>query len=250
MLPFLSVGPFLLQLPGLAILFGGWVGISLTEKYARRRKIDHEAAYNLVLVALISGIAGARLGYVASHLGAYLSAPLSVLALKNEALSLPFGLAVALLTACWYGYRRKLPLLPTLDAVATGAAGMAVFIGIAHLLSGDAFGKVTSLPWAIYLWDAYRHPSQIYEIVYALAVLGAIFWFLHRGTRDGEIFYLTTVLMSAGRLFLDAFRGDSPLTTGGFRIPQLVSLGILLLAWAAYAFHTRKNTVNPKEEIL
>ncbi|GAB4535088.1 MAG: prolipoprotein diacylglyceryl transferase [Anaerolineales bacterium] len=247
MLPYLRIGPFLLQLPGLALLLGVWVGSSLAEKQARRLRLSAEAVYNLIFIALIVGLAGARLGYAAQYAAIYRQEPLQIFSLKPQTLSLPAGLAAALLTAYLYTMRKGLPLRPTLDALAPGLAAFWPFLGLAHLLSGDAFGRATSLPWAIYLWDAPRHPTQVYEILLAVAVLLVVLGRVRTALWEGETFLLTVALMAAARLFLDGFRGDSPLTTGGLRIPQLDALFILLLTWGLWSRWTQAH--HPKDFI-
>ena len=61
MYPYLRLGPFLLQLPLLALLVGVWIGSSLTEKEAARLKLPSNIVSNLIFVGLIAGIVGARL---------------------------------------------------------------------------------------------------------------------------------------------------------------------------------------------
>jgi len=242
MFPYLRIGPFLLQLPGLALLLGVWVGISLAEKQALARRLDASAVYNMIFAALVAGVVGARLGYAAQYASIYLDTPLQLFALNPQTLSLPSGLLFAAVAAALYGYRRKLPLLPTLDVLGIGGAALAVFIGVAHLLSGDAFGSPTDLPWAVYLWDEYRHPAQVYEILLALGVLALVLRQSPR-RRRGEVFLLTVAGSAAARLFLEAFRGDSPLTPGGFRIPQLLSLLILAAVWMVWPILSTRNAV-------
>lgn len=170
MYPYLRLGPFLLQLPLLALLLGVWIGSALTEKEAARLKLPAAAVNNLVFVGLMVGIVGARLAYAARYLQVYVENPLSLLALNLNTLSGFDGLLIGLVFAALYGWRKKLPLQPTLDALAPGLAAFMVALGMAHFLSGDAFGAPADLPWSIYLWSEYRHPSQAYEALAALAV--------------------------------------------------------------------------------
>ncbi len=228
MLPFLRLGPFTLQAPGLALLVGVWIGSSLAEREAARLKLSAESVYNLIFYGLVAGVIGARLAYAAQYASAYLANPLSLLALTPNTLSPSAGLVIGILVAAFFGRRRKLPLGPTLDAIAPGLAAFMVAFGIAHLMSGDAFGTPTKLPWAIYLWDDYRHPSQIYETLIALVILGIV-WKRPLGQPGDGVNFLVMVAFSAGaRVFLEAFRGDSVIWAGGFRAAQVV--GVLLLA--------------------
>ncbi len=237
MFPFIRVGPFLLQLPGLALLAGIWIGSSLAEKEAARLKLNVAAVYSLIFFGLIAGVVGARLAYAARYLSAYLANPLGLLALTPATLSPNAGLVIGLAIAALYGRRHGLRLRPTLDALAPGLAAFMVTFGVAHLMSGDAFGApvygrdgITPRPWSIYLWDDYRHPSQIYETVAALVVFAAA-WKRPLGQPGvGINFLLVVALSAAARVFLEAFRGDSVIWPGGFRAAQVVSLVVLAAA--------------------
>ena len=94
MLPFLRIGPFTLQAPGLALLVGVWIGSSLAEKEAARLKLNANDIYNLIFYGLMAGIVGARLVYAAQYLSVYLANPWSLIALTPATLSPNAGLIV------------------------------------------------------------------------------------------------------------------------------------------------------------
>ncbi len=229
MFPYLRLGPFLLQTPGLALLIGVWVGLTLSEKEANRLKLKPDLVYNLVFYGLISGLIGARLAYAARFLNAYVENPLSLFSINPNTLSPTDGLLIGLLVAFIYGYRKRLPLRPTLDALAPGLAAFMIALAFSHLLSGDAFGAKTDLPWRIFLWNEYRHPSQVYEILAAAGVF-LITWPRLLGQPGRGLNFLLVVALSAGaRVFLEAFRGDSVIWSGGFRAAQIISLIVLAI---------------------
>jgi prolipoprotein diacylglyceryltransferase len=229
MYPYLRLGPFLLQLPLLALLVGVWISSSMTEKEAARLKLPSASVSNLIVVGLIAGIVGARLAYAARYLQAYLDNPLSLLALNVNTLAGFDGLLIGMVVAALYGRRKKLPLRPTLDALAPGLAAFMVALGVSHLLSGDAFGASTDLPWSIYLWNEYRHPSQVYEILVAVVILFIVIKRTPSQAGDGINFLMWVALSSAARIFLEAFRGDSVIWPGSFRAAQVVSLIVLAI---------------------
>ncbi len=99
-----------------------------------------------------------------------------------------------------------------------------------HFLSGDAFGTSADLPWSIFLWSEYRHPSQVYEIIASLVVVLIVFKRPLGQAGDGINFLLLVSLSSAARLFLEAFRGDSLTLPGGFRTAQVISLIVLAIS--------------------
>jgi phosphatidylglycerol:prolipoprotein diacylglycerol transferase len=105
-------------------------------------------------------------------------------------------------------------------------------LALAHLAAGTAFGKPTTLPWGIDLWNAKRHPTQIYELIVSLLIFG-ILWFRKNGYPGGSEFLLFTALTAGARLFLETFRGDSILVFGGVRLAQVIAwilLGAALIA--------------------
>jgi prolipoprotein diacylglyceryl transferase len=241
MLPILQLGPLALQLPGLIILLGVWVGTHLIEREAPRHRLPAGTLSNMIFFSLLGGIAGARLGYAVRFLEVYLKDPLGMISLNPHTLA-PFeGVVAALIVALIYGQRRQLPLFPPLDAFAPGLASMAIFLGLANISSGDAFGAPTTVPWAIDLWGASRHPSQIYETIAATLVFFVIQRLKIRSPFPGFIFTLWILLTSISRLFLEAFRGDSVLIFDGLRNAQVVSLAIAVAAMLAFHYLARRH---------
>ena len=107
MLPFVRLGPLLLQVPGLALLVGIWFASELVEKEALRLRLNVAAILNLVIYALIAGLIGARLLYALEHLNAYLASPISLFAISGGALDGWGGLLVGLGVAFLYGRVRS-----------------------------------------------------------------------------------------------------------------------------------------------
>lgn len=241
MLPVLQLGPLAVPVPSLLLLLGVWVALSLAEKEAYRLRLNADALNTLVFVGLVAGLLGSRLAYVAGHWSAYAADPGGVFSLNTAALAPADGLLIGSLAAAVYGSRRHLPLRATLDALAPGLAAMAVAVAMAHLASGDAFGAVARLPWSIHLWGEYRHPSQVYELVAALGILWIARRYRAQAPFSGFNFLFVLALSAGARLFLEAFRGDSFVTGGGWRVAQIWALVILAVclmvmrAWASGA---------------
>jgi prolipoprotein diacylglyceryl transferase len=240
MFPVLQLGPLALQLPGLFLLLGVWVGTNLIEREAPRQNLPAGTLSNMVFFSLLGGIAGARLGYALRFLQVYSKAPLGLISLNPNTLA-PFeGLVAALIVALIYGQRRHIPLFPTLDTFTPGLASFAIFIGLANISSGDAFGAPTMVPWAIDLWGASRHPSQIYETIAALLIFLVIQRMKSRSLFPGFTFTSWILLTAIGRLFLEAFRGDSVLIFDGLRSAQVVSLALAVVAMFGFHFLARR----------
>lgn len=236
MFPFLQIGPLALQVPGLLLLLGLWLGLTLAERHAPRYGVNGNSLYNLVFIGLVSGVVGARLAYVFRYPGIFAGNPASLVSLNPGLLDLWGGMAAGVISALVYGQRKKIPFWPALDALTPVFAVLAAALSLANLASGAAFGAPADLPWAIELWGAPRHPTQVYHFLAAAAIL----WIVWPGRgpvgrlqagengRFSGIVFLSFVALSAGAsLFLEAFRGDSSLLPGGLRSAQVIAWFVL-----------------------
>lgn len=242
MLPYIRLGPLLLQASGLVLLLGLWIGMTAAEKEARRIGLNPVNIYNLLLVGLVSGIVGARLAYALQYFSIYLKNPLSLFALNFNTLA-PFeGFLIGLAVAGLYLARKNLPLRPILDALTPGIAVFFVALGISHILSGEAYGVETQVPWAIFLWGEYRHPTQFYETFAALLIL-LVAWVRPFGYPGAGLnFLLFASLTALARIFLEAFRADSSVI-GDFRSVQVA--GLLVLAFSLLLLHHWMGSLSP-----
>lgn len=231
MFPSLQLGPLNLQMPPLALLLAFWLGLNLAERLAPRHGVSPNSLYNLVFTALVSGILGARLGFIARNPAAF-GNPWDALSLNPGLLDLWSGFGVALIAAIIYAQRNKMTMWPTLDALTPLFAMTMLGLGLSRLASGQAFGMETSLPWGIALWGATRHPTQVYEILAALATLILLAPKLAASTRSGVLFARFAAVTAGWNLFILAFRGDSALLPGGLRAEQVAAWLVLAASLA------------------
>ncbi len=230
MFPTIQIGPFALQAPGLMLLISLWIGITLTEKSAKAYKISADALSNLILIALVSGVLGARVAYIARFPQAFSSNPLNMLSLNPGLLDIAGGIAAAIIGAMIYGQKKELDAWKTLDALIPFFGMLAIGIATSNLASGNAFGMETSVPWGIELWGMMRHPTQIYTMLAALVTLNLL-WPPKEDAKSlagAGVSFLTFIATTAGyTLFLEAVRGDSTLIFGEIRSMQVVALIVL-----------------------
>ncbi len=242
MFPTLSIGPLSVATPGLILLLGIWLGLALAERLAPRFKVEGNAISDLIFVALIAGIIGARLSYAAQSLPAFLDSPLSILSLTPNMLDPLGGAAIAVIAGLIYGSRKSLALWPILDALTPLLATLEIALGLAHLASGDAFGTPTELPWGIFLWGTQRHPTQVYEMLAGGVTLWLIWpragsaW----GSEEGQTFGRFAALSAGACLIVHGFRGDSTIIANGLRLEQLIAWGVLAASlWWLGRFYKR-----------
>ncbi len=208
-------------------LVAAWLGMILAGKRAGRAAETAAALDALFAAMSIAFLAGGRLFFAAAHLPAFAQSPGSLLSLNVDLFDLWGGVACGCIAALTVMQRKRLAFWPTLDLLTPFLAILFVGVSLSNLASGAAFGSETHLPWAIELWGAPRHPTQIYEILAGTITLGVI-WLQGSASRPGRRFLLLIALTAASRLIIEAFRGDSTLVFGGLRVAQI-------LAWIALA---------------
>lgn len=91
--------------------------------------------------------------------------------------------------------------------------------------NGCCYGKVASVPWALWQHGALRHPTQLYSSLSAAAIFGLVY--AARRTRDP--FAICLALWSGARFVIEFFR--EPISGPGFpSLAQECCLGFLAVA--------------------
>lgn len=232
MFPIIQIGPLAIQAPGLILIAGFWIALNLSEKYASHFKIDPALIYRISMIAILTGVVGARAAYVIRNLMVFTSNPADIISLNPQMLDIPGGILAGTLAALIFGQRRKMEVWKTLDGLTPAFACILISLSIANLASGNSFGSPTSFPWAIFLWEEYRHPSQIIEATGAFIIM---LFILPLGKKQvseqelhpGSTFLIFVVLTCLARILFETFRGDSQLIFGIFRQAQIIAWFIL-----------------------
>lgn len=228
MIPILIESPFVLYsypfVFGMAWALGWWLSLDNIEKYHLSARM-----FNILFWAIFaSAWAGAKIFYLIGHPVYSVS---SIIGLKafwfGGGLVFYGGLiggvsCFLLLHYCFHLFPLKyahLLLAPLVFAHALGRVGC--------FLAGCCYGSTTTLPWAVHLHGALRHPVQLYES-FSLLLLGLFLQKnLHRGLRFCFLSYLG--LYSAIRFTLEFLRGDLVRGIHGmFSTSQWISLFFLL----------------------
>lgn len=233
--PTLNILGVTVQTYPLALILATVAGLWVAERTARKQGLDGDPVNSLGFYALLATALGARLAYAITHWSVYRDDLLSIFSLTPTALSLPGGVAIGFLVALVYWRRQQLPVGATLDALAPGLAAALALERFGAFRGGDGFGKPTTLPWGVYLWDEVRHPVQLYETVALLLILGILLWRRERRRFAGHSFALLVVLYAGSRLFLEAFRAQTLLFAGGVRAIQVGALVTMIgVVWFLY----------------
>jgi phosphatidylglycerol:prolipoprotein diacylglycerol transferase len=265
-----AVGPLTIYTYGLMLAVGLAVGIGLLCRELRRKGFDAGHGVWIALIAVTSGVIGARLLYVVEEWGRFLLDPTTV-ALSTGGLSFYGGLVLAALALYPYLRWSRIGFLTFGDAAAPGALLGRGFGRIGCHLSGDGdYGVPTSLPWGtdyshgvfppskalarvpeltagfpggVVPDDLPMHPTGVYEFLLS-ALLFALLWAYRARLRpDGRVFMLYLVATGGVRFGLEFLALARPLAFG-LTEAQLISLGLILIGAAGLGY-SRAQRLSP-----
>lgn len=250
----INLGPFPITGFGLLMMAGflmaGWA--IQTNLLSR----GHGPAYaeHIVVAAVIGGILGAKLWYVAlNHDFRYL--------FTRGGLVWYGGFIGGLILVLANGWRVHIPARFTMEITAPALAVGHSLGRLGCFLVQDDYGVPTSLPWGMRFPDGYPattaqnlrafgvdipadvapteilavHPTQLYEV----AALMFIFWLLWRLRRHqhavGWLFAVYLVAAGIERFLIEFIRAKDDRFLGTFTIAQAVSVAVVLTGIAMMA---------------
>lgn len=218
----------------LAFLVGGWLAAVSFD----RAGFGRDAAWRLVTWAMIGGVAGSKLWFVAEALSRNPELSPWEPLLSRGGITWYGGLvggAAAVLIAAWRG---RLPLVSVMN-ISAPALALGQGIGrIGCLLVGDDYGRPTDLPWGTAFPRGVDpttdrvHPTQLYETAW-LGAAALLLWTRRR--RSPFLFAEYLVLAGTGRLWIELLRTNPPLL-GPFTNAQIAALACILIGGAGWGW--------------
>lgn len=252
MFPIINIGPVALQAAGFILLLSFFIGTWLTGKMAENVGTNAQSIENSILFGLIAGILGARIGFMLINPSVFLNNPLSLLSLTPSMLDASFGVLVGILTAVILAQKKHLPLWPTLDTMTPLILLIFIGINLANYANGNAYGIPTEQPWGIQLWNAVRHPVQLYAALLGTALLIGLGiktrWLQSTGfMQSGFLFDLVLSCIAIITLFTRAFSAER-IILGRLDFYQLSAFAVLLggmglLYTRAFLKHNKKSVI-------
>jgi phosphatidylglycerol:prolipoprotein diacylglycerol transferase len=259
------VGPLNVTGYGIMLMVGFLVGGWLMDQDLRERGLHHEYAADMTVAAVIGGVLGAKLWYVAA------TGELSSLFSRGGLVwygGFLGGVVVVLLN----GWRLKVPMRWTMELTAPALAAAYALGRIGCFMVGDDYGVPSTLPWAVQFPQGIPpttagnlardfhvaipagvspetvlavHPTQLYE---TLLMVGAfmLLWRWRRHTRGtGWLFGLYLMLAGAERFLVEFVRAKEDRLFGSFTLAQPTAVGIVLVGAALSARFKNAGAAGP-----
>ncbi|MDR0916349.1 MAG: prolipoprotein diacylglyceryl transferase [Oscillospiraceae bacterium] len=240
----ISIFGFEIYIYGLIIALG--YGLAALYLYRRRDAfgLKSENVLDIIMCAVLAGIVGARLYYVAFAWKDEFAGKgfLNLINVRQGGLAIYGGLLGSTLAVFIYTRIKKINFLRTLDAVA-----VPVMIGQAigrwgNLFNREAYGSETTLPWRMGLHypsgaEIYVHPTFLYDSLWNIIGAVALHIYAKRAKLrpNGQLFLLYVLWYGLGRVWIEGLRTDS-LMLGSLRVSQLLAGVCIVGAACALVF--------------
>ncbi len=268
----MTVYPFILHFGfieitgyGLMMMVGFLVGSWLIQLELRRRGWREEYASDITLAAVIGGIIGAKLWYVA------LTADPGAL-FSRGGLVWYGGFAGGALAVWLNGLRLRIPTAVTAHLVAPALAAAYALGRIGCFLVNDDYGRPTTLPWGMKfpqgmppstvanLRDLFHvnlpaeldpstvlavHPTQLYETILMLGAFAVLWAWRGRAKGMGWLFGLYLVFAGTERFIIEVLRAKDDRFLGPFTIAQLVSVILIGIGLTVMSRRAEAAPVDP-----
>ncbi|MBC8545542.1 prolipoprotein diacylglyceryl transferase [Clostridiaceae bacterium NSJ-31] len=249
------IGSYTIAWYGILMALAFLVGISYVMLRTKTFGLDGDRVIDVLLVAVMGGIVGARIYYVAFSWNEYKDNLADIFKIWEGGIAIYGGLIGAILVGLWMCRVRKVRVLPMLD-IATGGVIIGQAIGRwGNFVNIEAFGSNTTMPWGMtspvierYLTAHQQelaevgvivdpsmpvHPTFFYESIWCLLGFILIAWYTKRRRFDGELVLFYCVWYGAERAVVEGLRTDS-LMWGNFRVSQVLSIIGVVVALALW----------------
>lgn len=244
---------------GFAIGFPIFVNI-LTRFLGKDRKREAtQIADRLTLYMILGTVIGARLGHFLfyEHPSLYLNNPLQIFKTWEGGLAShggALGIIIALLIFSWRIKQTypQLNWIRLLDFVCIPTALAATCIRIGNFVNQEVLGTPTDLPWGVvfghpadHTLPLPRHPVQLYEAVFYLAVFFLLFRLSYKNyffKTEGKLIGLFLMLVFGFRFLIEFWKTEQShiLSTQTLTMGQILSLPLILLGLVFFLFRSRQ----------
>lgn len=258
---FLTVGPISIKWYAVLILTGAFIAYSISLRNLKKMGYTSEMGDNLFVGALLAGVVGSRLWFVAFYdLGYYLQHPLEIFMTWEGGLAIQGGLLFGAGFAYFYLKKHNISFMRLADGIVPNILIAQALGRWGNFLNQEAFGRVVDASfykgWPSFIADhmfingSFREPTFLYES--SLNILGWILIVLVykrvSKLKRGDLVYAYLMWYGVTRFFVEGLRSDS-LMFLGLRSAQLVSIVFVIIGMLGTLGVFRK-LVKKKKPIL
>ncbi len=258
----ISLGPLTIHFYALFILTGIAVAFWWTQKRWTARGGDADQLFDIMFVAVIAGIIGARMYHVGVNLGEYFGPgadPWSALRMWEGGLGIWGAVAGGGLAAWLMCRRNSVNFLVLADSVAPTLFVAQAIGRLGNWANQELYGEPTDVPWALSITCEQNggiiggcvpgtyHPTFLYEALWNLLACAVLVVLARRfQIAGGRVFVGYVIGYATGRVLMEMMRTDPSTMVFGMRIHMLIYIVTALIGVAVFAVMTVRARTNPE----
>lgn len=212
---------------GIIITAAMVLAVFLSMKSGRKQGFVEDDFLDIAIFALPTAIICARIYYVVFNLGAY-DTFWEMIDIRQGGLAIHGGLIGGVVAGMIVAKVKGMNILKAADVVAPFIALGQAIGRWGNYINQEAYGRETTLPWAITVDGMQVHPTFLYESIWNILVFLFLFKKSKNKDYDGQLVAFYMILYSLGRFFIESLRTDS-LMLGNLRAAQIASI-IMIIA--------------------
>lgn len=237
-----TIGNFTIHGYGLMIGIGIIAAYLMTEHLAKKKKMDPDPVFSLLVFGVLGGIAGAKVLYWITVLGDIIQDPSLIFRTLGDGFVVYGGIIGGILAGYIVCRVKKLSFWDYLDCATPSIALAQGFGRIGCLLAGCCYGMETDGWCAITFTNSQFAPNnvpliptQIFSSVFDFAHFALLYVITRRSKVSGFTSALYLIIYGVGRFIIEFFRGDmirgsvGDLSTSQFISIFIVAFGVLLM---------------------
>jgi prolipoprotein diacylglyceryl transferase len=241
------IGPLFVHMYGLMYVFAVAGAVIVTAHRWERKGGSRELVYEVALWGFPAGLIGGRLYFLATSWDEIPPHWWGPFAVWKGGLGIWGGIAAGALVGIWRLRRHRANVPVFMDAAAPGLLVAQSFGRLGNYFNQELYGLPSKLPWALEIGASHRtnlalkyqhyatfQPTFLYEIIWNLALAGALVWLgNHRRIKPPGLFALYVAGYSFARVGEELLRIDPAHHILGMRLNFWVALLLCLggLAW-------------------
>lgn len=208
-------------------------------KEGKRVNISEDDLLNLAIIAIPSGLLGARLYYVIFNWSWYSKHLSEILNFRGGGMAIHGALIGGILAGFIYTKIKEINFFKMADTVMIGIPLGQAIGRWGNYINGEAHGGPTNLPWGILVDGVKVHPTFLYESIWDLGIFIFLWLFRKKKKYEGQLAITYLILYSIGRFFIEGLRTDS-LMIGPFRMAQVISLITIIVCVILHKILSKK----------
>ncbi|MFH1752730.1 MAG: prolipoprotein diacylglyceryl transferase [Candidatus Omnitrophota bacterium] len=219
-----QIGPVTIYSYGVAVAAAFLLSSLLILRKATAFGIPQDDLWDILLLILIFGVAGARMLHVLLNFGYYNDNLIEIIMFHKGGLAIHGGIALALAAALVAVFKKGLPAWKTGDLI------------ILYLPLGQAIGRIGCF-FNGCCYGIGGHPAQIYSSVALLCIFVLLNVIYKRFKRfDGDILLSYFLMYCPARFGIDFLRGDLAPEIYGLTTSHILSAAIFAAALFIYIY--------------